>query len=106
MLVSQCIRDNVSWSALSRWHFVDTLAVFRAVDNIYGGCVKLQCLLRFVGDDGLRAHRALDDTFALRSVVNFAAARLGVSSLALLRPFVVEMDEGATYAQLSCGLGL
>ena len=67
--------------------------------------MKLQCILRYVGGVELRAHRALDDCFALRRVVNYAAGRLGVTSFALLQPFVVEMDEGSTLAQLSCALG-
>ena len=48
----------------------------------------------------------LDDAIALRSVAHYAAARFGVKALALMRPFIVELDQAATAAQLSVVLGL
>ena len=56
--------------------------------------VRLPCILR------------LDDTYALRNVVDYAAQRHGVTALAILQPFIVELDMGATVAQLSVFLGL
>ena len=56
--------------------------------------VRLQCIPR------------LDDTYALRNVVDYAAQRHGVTALAILQPFIVELDMGATVAQLSVFLGL
>ena len=48
----------------------------------------------------------LDDTYALRNVVDYAAQRHGVTALAMLQPFIVELDMGATVAQLSVFLGV
>ena len=59
-LLSECMRQEVPLAVFAEWRYVDTLSLLRAVESsFHGGCVKLQCLLRFVGDDGrLRAHRA------------------------------------------------
>ena len=48
----------------------------------------------------------LDDTYALRNVVDYAAHRHGVTAHAILQPFIVELDMGATVAQLSVFLCL
>ena len=48
----------------------------------------------------------LDDTYALRIVGDYAAQRHGVTALAILQPFIVELDMAATVAQLSVFLGL
>ena len=108
MLLSQCKRLNVSPEAFTKWCYADTLGMCRCTDAcLHVGCLKLQCWLRAVGDEHpLRAHRALDDAIALRSVLSYAAARLGVGPLSLLRPLVVELDPAATDAQLSVVLGL
>ena len=85
---------------------MDTLEVVKARGNeSHGGCVKLQCLLRHLtrGED-LRAHRALDDCVALKSVLESIAGVLGVSLRALIRPFVVEFDSSATIMNLSCAM--
>jgi len=73
--------------------------VFKATGT--AGCVKLQCLRREVGvgDEPLRAHRALDDAIALRSLVISQAERLGLTVGTLLAPFVVGCDTDATAAQ-------
>ena len=59
-LLSECMRQEVPLAVFAEWRYVDTLSLLRAVESsLHGGCVKLQCLLRAVGDDGrLRAHRA------------------------------------------------
>ena len=101
LLLCECSRHGLSWAPLERWCFVDTLWVLRALEPI-GGCLKLQCLVRSgSGPDGLQAHRALDDCFCLRDVMEYAAARLGISLLDLLRPFVVRLDAAASTAQVS-----
>ena len=86
-----------------QWKFVDTLQVVRALDaDTHGGCVKLQCLLRHLAHgEELRAHRALDDCFALRAVLGSLAGLLGVSPWALLRPFVVELDSSASLMNIA-----
>ena len=83
--------------------YVDSLDVVKALDSqAHGGCVKLQCLLRHLARaEDLRAHRALDDCYALRSVVDTLAASLGVSPSLLLKPFVYEFDSNATLMNLS-----
>ena len=59
-LLSECMRQEVPVAVFADWRYIDTLHLLRAIDSgIHGGCIKLQCLLRVVGDDGrLRAHRA------------------------------------------------
>ena len=81
---------------------MDSLDVVRALDSqAHGGCVKLQCLLRRLAREAdLRAHRALDDCYALRSVVGTLAASFGVSSSLLLKPFVCEFDSNAIVMNL------
>ena len=107
---------------------MDTLHILKAFDSeVTGGCVKLQCqLARLKAVDGsLQAHRALDrcvmiccgsrlfrcvyacihpqdDCFALRGVLGSLAGHLGVSVAALVSPFCVSMDKGATLLHLSC----
>ena len=108
---------------------MDTLHILKAFDSeVTGGCVKLQCqLTRLKAVDGsLQAHRALDrcviifcgsrssrsvcmlrihpqdDCFALRGVLGSLAGHLGVSVAALVSPFCVSMDKGATLLHLSC----
>ena len=104
-------RDHIlSWELYSeplmphcalRTLFVDTLAVLQA-DGDVGGCMKLQCLVHCAGQlEGLRAHRALDDCYALRGVIQHVAWRQGLSLWALLRNFSVELDLPASCAQVS-----
>ncbi len=101
-LCSECYRNDILLESLCRWRFVDSLEVVRAIDDV-GGCVKLQCLLRHLArEEELRAHRALDDCFALRAVLSSLARWLGVSPWALLRPFVLEFDSSATLTNLCC----
>ncbi len=103
LLLFEVERHGLSWAPLERWRFVDTLDVLQAVGfEDVGGCFKLQCLARVAGGtENLRAHRALDDCVALRAVMEHVAARLGISLLDLLRPFVVELDPPASVAQVS-----
>ena len=99
ILASEVLRAGASWLPLQRWGYLDSLDVFRAMG--WTSCVKLQCLRREVGvrDEPLRAHRALDDALALRSLVASQAERLGLTVGALLAPFVVGCDTDATVAQ-------
>ncbi len=103
MLLCECSRHGLSWAPLERWCFVDTLWVLRATAPVepIGGCMKLQCMVRSIGCSGLQAHRALDDCFCLRGVMEHAAACLGVGLLDLLRPFAVKLDATASAAQVS-----
>ena len=103
ILCSECFRNEIALSNLEHWRFVDTLDVARALSNeLHGGCVKLQCLLRHLAHaEDLRAHRALDDCYALRSVLGSLAASLGVSPWLLLKPFVFAFDSNATLLNLS-----
>ena len=102
ILASEVLRAGADWLPLQRWCYLDTLDVFKAIGST--GCVKLQCLRREVGvgNEPLRAHRALDDAIALRSLVISQAERLGLTIGVLLAPFVVGCDADATLAQERC----
>ena len=80
----------------------------RALDSeLYGGCLKLQCLVRrCASHSDLRAHRALDDCFFLRDVVVNFSQLLDTTIIDLLSPFVVSMDWQATGASLAVLLDL
>ena len=98
-LMCECYRCLLPLDSLTRWRYVDTLEVVKAVGMF--GCMKLQCMLDTAGcAGGLRAHRALDDAIALRGVVKFMAEALGVSTPNLLRRFVCELDLPTSVAQL------
>ena len=103
-LCSECFRNQIHLDYFANWMYVDSLDVVKALDSqAHGGCVKLQCLLRRLVHEAedLRAHRALDDCYALRSVVDTLAASLVVSSSLLLKPFVFEFDNNTTRMNLS-----
>ena len=108
MLLSQCKRCGMALDVFTKLCYADTLGMYRCTDAcLHMGCLKLQCWLRVVKDEQpLRAHRALDDAVALRSVLNCVAASLGVRALPLVRPLAVELDLIATDAQLSVVLGV
>ena len=101
MLLFETLRHGLTWTALERLLFVDTMSLVQAVglSNI-GGCAKLQCLVRGYCV-GLQAHRALDDCIALRAVVQGIAESYGVRVLYLLRDMVVSLDAVASAAQVS-----
>ena len=103
VLLFECHRHRLPMTPFRRWFFVDTLHVLASAKVELGGaCLKLQCLANTAIDTGeLRAHRALDDTIALRQVVHSAASRLGCSVIDLLRPFSVQWDEQASTAQVA-----
>ena len=102
-MCSECYRNNIDLESIGHWKFVDTLEVIRAIDGeVHGGCVKLQCLLRHLAsNEDLRAHRALDDCYALRAVVGSLAGVLGVCTMTLLRPFIVELDSASTLMNIA-----
>ena len=65
-------------------------------------CSKLQCLVNTLADtQELRAHRALDDTIALRHVKHSVAYRFGCAVTDLLLPFAVQWDEQSSVAQVA-----
>ena len=82
---------------MQKWIYVDTLQPLKAVAE----CVKLQCLAHRCGVEGLSAHRALDDCYALRAVVCSTAERLGVSPVAVLRPFAQRLDAESTWLAMA-----
>ena len=100
MLLFELVRHGMTWGALDRWLFVDTLALVQAVGvSNLGGCAKLQCLVR--GHcAGLQAHRALDDCIALRAVVQGVAESYGTGAIDLLRPLAVRVDLATSAAQV------
>ena len=60
-LLSECQRNNLDWSLMASWMYVDTLDLVRAIDEgALGSCKKLQCLLHQTAVGDLQAHRALD----------------------------------------------
>ena len=101
-LLSECVRASVGPAVMSSWIYVDTLDILRATDRA-GECKKLQCALRVCcgPPTTLRAHRALDDCFALEGVVRHVSASLGIKPWALLRPFAFRLDEASAVAQMS-----
>ena len=101
-LCSECIRNDIDIGCMADWFFADTLEVFRAMDaETYGGCAKLQCILRNCGPTAdLHAHRALDDCRALKAVLESVAASLGVSPRVLILPFMVGLDNATTTAHI------
>ena len=104
-LASACLRTGVGISAMAQWSYVDTLDLLRATGA--GECSKLQCsFYRCAGPSRLRAHRALDDCFALQAVVRHLSASFGVTPAGLLRHFMFSLDAGPTEAQLSAVIGV
>ncbi len=103
LLLAECLRHNCGLSHLAAWNYVDTLAVLKHVDGvkIADGCAKLQCLRRACGSTGTgRGHRALDDAVVLSHVVCHIAATLGVTTEALLQPFVFSLDVPSSLVSL------
>ena len=98
MLVSECVRHDCNVFELAEFYFCDTLHVARACGaTIADGCARLQCMARCCScGGGSRAHRALEDTVALRAVMGHCAATLGLSTKALLTPFARRFDADAT----------
>ena len=105
-LLSECYRARLPLDFFAKLKYVDTLSMVRAVDGqLYGGCMKLQCMLLHLGErgegTGLRAQCALDDAIVLKDVVSNIVHRLGVSTNCLLSVFSHELDLGASIAHLS-----
>ena len=129
VLLAEVVRHELSISPLRRCFFVDTLVILDAARREIGPCMKLQCLARhFASSKELRAHRAsaphppnhakrahqmdqnsviyllrtlaLDDCVALRHVMDFLAARLGICVVDLHRQFAVRIDEPASVSQI------
>jgi len=98
-LLIECRRHGISWMPFETFLFVDT---YVCMQHIAQGCLKLQCLVHSSNmTHNFQAHRALDDCMALRSVVNFTAARLGLSSMKLLLLVAVECDAQDSAVQIS-----
>ena len=99
MLLAECLRHCVPCDCFRKWLYVDTLHVVGAFEY---SCKKLQCLVKLLGETAdLRAHRALDDTVALRHVSNVLAERMGCTLPELLRQFALELDFDRSLAVLS-----
>ena len=98
MLVSECLRHNCNLFELESFYYCDTLPILRAVGgHVADGCARLQCLARCCNSaGGERAHRALEDTVALRAVVHHCADAIGLTPAALLCPFVCSFDVNST----------
>ena len=100
LLLSEVLRHGCNAFQLAEYRYADSLHLVRAAADLGvadGGC-RLQCLGRSCCCSCTRAHRALEDTPALRSVVHNFADRLCVGVAVLLRPFVYEFDVVATLA--------
>lgn len=102
LILSECLRHNVDVGNLSSCGFVDSLSVMQALEpERYGGCPKLQCVANRVSTcEGLRAHRALDDCYALREVLLHVAASLGTPIKSLMRHFAVGLDLEASLVHI------
>ena len=99
MLLAECLRHCVPCDCFKKWLYVDTLHVVGAFEH---SCKKLQCLVKLLGETAdLRAHRALDDTVALRNVSKVLAERVGCTTPELLRQFALELDFDKSLAVLS-----
>ena len=98
MLVSECLRHDCNVFELADFYYCDTLQVVRAHGaQIADGCARLQCMARCCScGGGDRAHRALEDTVALRNVMRHFAAASGLSTKSLLTPFARRFDVHAT----------
>ena len=104
IMLSECWRNHIPLGCAMQWRCVDTLDIVRAVGlGTVGGCGKLQCLRRHMQatDSVLTAHRALDDCYALRAVVQSVAELQCMTRWALVRKFSVSMDVAATSANLA-----
>ena len=103
MLLFECARHKLPMTPFRRWLFLDTLHVVDSAKGELGNaCSKLQCLVNTLADtQDLRAHRALDDTLALRHVMHSIAYSLGCPLTDLLLPHAVEWDEQASVAQVA-----
>ena len=83
---------------LADFYYCDNLQVARAHGARFAdGCACLQRLARSCSCcGGDRAHRALEDTVALRNVMGHFAAASGLSTTSLLTPFARRFDVHAT----------
>ena len=99
MLLAECLRHCVPCDCFRKWLYVDTLHVAGAFEY---PCKKLQCLVKLLGETAdLRAHRALDDTVALRHVSNVLAERVGCTLPDLLHQLALELDFDKSLSVLS-----
>ncbi len=98
LLLSEVLRHGCNAFQLAEYRYADSLHLVRAAADlgVADGCSRLQCIGRSCCCSCTRAHRALEDTVALRHVVHHFADRLGVGVAVLLRPFVYEFDVVAT----------
>ena len=103
-LLSEVFKLNIDISILTTWLYCDTLDIAR---HCSVECCKLQCLFSSCASStgSLHAHRALDDCVALQAVVTTLAERHGVTPLALLRHFALELDHKVMILHLSARCG-
>ena len=99
MLVSEVLRHDCNLFALADFLFVDTLDVLRTYGGalaVSDGCFKLQCLSRCCNCTEGRAHRALEDTMALRAVMEQICVRTDRLVSYILSPSSCGTDVEAT----------
>ena len=92
----ECLRHGTELPP-SSIGYVDTLDIAKAIER---PCAKLQCQVTALKRDDLRAHRAVDDCFALGAVCKSIAESLGVPPVDLLSRFACGCDGEATAANL------
>ena len=52
-LLSECYRAQIPLDFFAKLNYVDTLSMVRAADGqLYGGCMKLQCMFLHLGERG------------------------------------------------------
>jgi len=98
-LLCELLRNDISTTIWEQWYFVDTLQLFRSLNEY--GCIKLQCTAQLMIIDSGNAHRALDDCIVLWRITNVFAERIGISMKELLSRFSVELDLASSTAQLT-----
>ena len=99
MLLCECLRHGAPCTIFETFLFADTLHVLQ---NLGGqSCMKLQCMIKGLSDESLRAHRAMDDCLALKIVMTNLAEGLGFKLPDLLRRFALSVQLEASAAQLS-----
>ena len=99
LLLCELPRHNLSTAMFERWHFVDTLHIFKDLNQY--GCIKLQCLAKETNTDPGHCHRALDDCITLREITNIFAQHIGISTRHLISCYLVDIDVTSSIAQLT-----
>ena len=99
LLLCELLRHNLPTAMFERWHFADTLHIFKDLNQY--SCIKLQCMARDTNTDPGHCHRALHDAITLRKITNIFTQRIGISTRHLLSCYLVELDLASSIAQLT-----